>query len=99
MTRMADYIISDAAVRDLDDIWTYIAADNLNAANRVEEEILSAFQRLAENPKIGHIRKDLTSKAVRFWNVYSYMIVYRGDKQPIEIVRDLYAYRDIVTLI
>ena len=96
---MADYIISDAAVKDLDDIWTYISADNLNAANRVEGEILSAFQRLSENPKIGHIRKDLTNKPVRFWNVYSYMIVYRGDKQPIEIVRVLSGYRDIVTLI
>ena len=31
---MSDFILSPAASRDLDEIWEYIAEDNLDAADR-----------------------------------------------------------------
>ena len=49
---------------------------------------------IAANTRIGHKREDLTHKAVLFWPVGSYLIVYRA--QPsIEIVRVLHAARDL----
>ncbi len=55
--------------------------------------------RLAEMPNLGHTRKDLTDKPVLFWPVGRYLIVYRGDRQPIEVARVLSAYRDIPKLL
>ena len=34
------------------------------------------MRRLAQTPLMGHLREDLTDEPVRFWSVYSYVIVY-----------------------
>ena len=74
---MADYLFSREARVDLLEIWEYIARDNLSAADRVTDEIKEAVEMLSRNPDLGHIRKDLTSKSVRFWPIYSYFIFNR----------------------
>jgi toxin ParE1/3/4 len=38
---------------------------------------------LGKNPGTGHWRKDLTSEALKFFPVYSYLIVYRPDTKPL----------------
>ena len=53
----------------------------------------------ARNPQIGHTRPDLTTKPVRFWPIYSYLIVYDPQSRPLEIVRILSGYRDIAALL
>ena len=51
---------------------------------------------LSENPGVGHVREDLTDKPVNFWVVHSYLIVFRPETRPLQIVRVLSGYRDIV---
>lgn len=63
------------------------------------EEIQKAVEMLARNPDLGHIRKDLTSKPVRFWPIYSYLIIYDPAARPLEIVRVLSGYRDLAKLL
>lgn len=48
---------------------------------------------------IGHLRPDLTERPVRFWPVRSYLIVYRADIRPIQVIRVLSGYRDVATLL
>jgi plasmid stabilization system protein ParE len=50
---------------------------------------------LAETPGMGHYRKDLVAEPLRFWRVRDYLIIYRSDKKPIEIVRVLHGKRDV----
>ena len=69
--QMSDCFYSPEARLDLLEIWEYIALDSLDAADRVEQEIQQAVSRLARNPELDHWRRDLTSKPVRFWPVYS----------------------------
>jgi antitoxin ParD1/3/4/toxin ParE1/3/4 len=45
---------TDEAKSDLDDIWSYIAYDNLNAANRWVDKLVDACEALARNPGMGH---------------------------------------------
>lgn len=66
---MSGYILSVDADFDLDDIWEYIAADNLGAADRWIEKLFDAFEALGQAPGMGHRREDLTSHAVLFWPV------------------------------
>ena|SRR6185312_13463995 len=80
---MTEYRLTPKAVDDLIKIWSYIADDNIDAANRVEAAVYEACTFLAGSPLAGRIRKDLTMRTVRFWSVQSYpnyLIVYNPDK-------------------
>jgi plasmid stabilization system protein ParE len=94
-----NYTVSRRARADLIDIQDYIARDNPAAAERVVDDILLAFEKLAERPQMGQIRQDLTNRPVRFWSVYSYMIVYQDSEDGIGIARVLSSFRDISTLL
>ena len=83
---MADYILSPEACEDLQNIWSFIAADNPKAADHVENELFNAFEELARWPGKGHTRRDLTDRDVLFWPVRSYLVVYRLRKPKLQIV-------------
>jgi plasmid stabilization system protein ParE len=92
---MSRLVVSAAARQDLRDIQSYIAADNVEAARKVMRELRSAFRKLAQNPLLGHTRLDLTNQPVRFWPVYSFLIVYRSNTPLLEIVRVVHGSRDL----
>ena len=96
---MADHFYSPEARLDLLELWEFIARDNVDAADRVEQEIRQAVNLLTQNPELGYHRSDLTSKPVRFWPVYSYLIIYNPATRPLEIVRILSGYRDLAAML
>ena len=61
---MSSFVLHPEVLHDLDDIWEYIAADNLDAAVRVREEIYAAIRALIAFPHQGHSRHDLTPFAI-----------------------------------
>ena len=91
---MKRYRLTPAAKIDLAEIHEYIRYDSPRAARRVVTRIREAARRLAEYPGIGHVREDLTDRPFRFWPVYAYLIVYRPESRPLEIVRILHGARD-----
>lgn len=92
---MSGYVLSAEAEFDLDEIWEYIAADNLDAADRWIGKLFDAFEALAKTPGMGHRREDLTAYPVLFWPVGAYLIIYRAEIRPIEIVAVTQGARDI----
>ena len=92
---MKRYVLTPSARRDVNDIWDYIASDNIEAADRVLDALESAMIKLAKSPGIGHWREELADKRHRFFLVYSYLIVYRHETKPLQIVRVLHAARDV----
>ena len=96
---MKPFRISPEAAANISEIWEFIARDNLEAAERVRLELYDAIQGLAEIPGKGHLREDLTDKPVKFWRVRSYLIVYRPDTEPLEVVAVLHGARDIPRLL
>jgi plasmid stabilization system protein ParE len=52
------YALHPEALTDIDEIWEYIAADNIEAADRVVAEIFAAGHTLATSPHMGHRRPD-----------------------------------------
>jgi plasmid stabilization system protein ParE len=55
---MSGFVLHPEAYTDLEEVWDYIAADSLDAADRVREEIYDAIQSLAAFPHTGHSRPD-----------------------------------------
>jgi len=94
-----DYVLSSGAELDLDEIWEYIAQDNIDAADRWIGKLFNAFEALARTPGMGHKREDLTDYPILFWPVGAYMILYRLQGQRVEIVAVTQGARDIPTFI
>jgi antitoxin ParD1/3/4 len=86
------------AKADLYEIWSYIAADNERAANRVEGEIYKACAFIARGPLRGQVRRDLTERPLRFWTIQrypNYIVVYDPASSPVQIVRILHGMREV----
>jgi toxin ParE1/3/4 len=92
---MSGYALSPDALQDLQDIWDFVALDNVNAADQLEDEFFEAFEKLARQPRMGHARPDLTERDVRFWPAASYLIVYRELAEALQIVAVLHGSRDV----
>lgn len=92
---MSEFVLTSAAEGDLLKIIEYLEGDSPNAVLKVADALDEAMRRLAENPGIGHLRPDLTDEDVRFWSVFKYLVIYRPDTQPLEIVRVLHGRRDV----
>jgi plasmid stabilization system protein ParE len=89
------FVLTPAARADLLDIFDYISQDNPDAARRVLHEIRAAMRKLAEMPEMGHFRRDLATEPLRFWQAYSYLIIYRSEAKPLQVVRVLHSARDV----
>jgi plasmid stabilization system protein ParE len=92
--------LAPEARQDIKEIWAHIAHDSLKAAARVREEIRNSCRWLARHPHIGHRRDDLTTREdVLFWPVYSYLIIYRPNTRPLEILRVLHGKRNVISIL
>jgi toxin ParE1/3/4 len=90
------YVLAPEAALDLVQIWRYLGKQSsLQIADRVESVIRNKIIFLAGSPGAGHWRKDLTDQAVKFFPVYSYLIVYRPDTKPLQVVSILHGRRDV----
>ena len=82
------------AAADLDSIWTYVAADNGNAAEELLDRFGAVFEMLVQNPLAGRPRPDL-GLSVRSFAVANYIIFYIPQSTGIDIVRVLHGRQDI----
>ena len=91
---MSGFAFHPRARHDLDDIWNFIRADNIDAADRIVGDILDAARRLAMSPQIGHHRPDLTARPLRFLRVRDYLIAYTPDEMPLWVIAVLHGRRN-----
>jgi antitoxin ParD1/3/4/toxin ParE1/3/4 len=75
------------------------AEAGLAVANRVDAALFAKMGFLAKMPGIGHWRRDLTDEPVKFFSVYSYLIVYRPETKPLQVVGVLHGRRDVERLL
>ncbi len=90
---MTEYEFHPEARWDLAEIWEDIRADNLDAADRLISEILSAIRNLAAFPHAGHKRPDLTGRPLRFIVVRGYLIAYAPDDKPLWVLAIMHGRR------
>ncbi len=93
-----EFQFTPLATEDLDAIWWFIAEHSRDAADRVESEIVGTCRRLARHPLMGTRRQDIAPLALRFWTVTkfpNYVIVYRPETVPLQVVAVLHSKRDL----
>ncbi|MEZ5355479.1 MAG: type II toxin-antitoxin system RelE/ParE family toxin [Bryobacteraceae bacterium] len=99
---MSGYALTPSARADIFEIWSYIAEDNEDAADRVEQAIYEACAFVAEEPLRGHTRTDLTSFPVRFRTLpryTNYAVVYRPGTAPLQVIAVLHWKRQTARLL
>jgi plasmid stabilization system protein ParE len=93
------YEISAEAQDHLFEIWQRIAEDSVRLANRIEAEFHELFASLGRMPGQGHTRKDLTTRPVLFFPLYSFLVVYQPDVRPLRIMAVLRGKRNLKRLL
>jgi plasmid stabilization system protein ParE len=93
------YSLTPVARSDLMEIGSYLRRESPHAATQVLARLRDAMRTLADQPGMGHLREDLADEPLRFWLVYSYLIIYRAEVRPLQIVRVFHASRDIQRLL
>ncbi len=97
---MRRYILAPSAALDLAEIWLYLKAQaGVEVADSVEHAIRAKIVLLAVAPGAGHWRRDLTEEPVKFFAVYSYLVVYRPETAPLQVVAILHGDRDVGQLL
>ncbi len=90
---MSGFVFHPDALTDLNEIWEFIATDNLNAADRVLNEIQETIRALVPFPQLGHHRSDLTSRPIRFHPVRDFLIAYAPEEKPLIVLAILHGRR------
>jgi plasmid stabilization system protein ParE len=92
---MPRFFITAGARRDLASIKVFLRAQSPEAAARVSATIRAELARLSQHPHIGHELPSVIPARVRFWPVYSYLVAYDPESQPLRIIRVLHGARDL----
>ncbi|MBD2509408.1 type II toxin-antitoxin system RelE/ParE family toxin [Nostoc sp. ATCC 53789] len=91
---MSNYTFTPLAVSDLDNIYEYIAANDLAIVGRLLNRFTQLFRKLAAMPGIGRNRPEL-GEGIRSFSSGNYVIFYRTVEGGIQIMRVLHGARDI----
>jgi toxin ParE1/3/4 len=98
---MSQFLLAPAAKSDIFEIWNYYASEvgDAELADRMRDEIFNGIRAAARKPGIGHLRRELADEPLRFWRVRKYLIIYRSQRKPIQVVRVLHGARDVQALL
>ena len=80
------------ALADLDDLMTYIAKDNPEAANKVARMIWEATRILSDHPAMGRPGRVTGTRELVISGTY-YIVPYRVKTDEVQILRVLHAAR------
>ena len=94
---MARVTHAPLALRDLGDIWDYIAIDSIAAADRFLDRIDGTCELLARHKDLGQLRSEIAA-GVRSFVVGNYVLFYRSTDDGIELARVIHAARDVDAL-
>ncbi len=95
-----NFVLSSPACEDLSSITEYLL-ENVSAkqTRKILEQIEDVIAKLSQTPDIGHERPDLAKEPLRFWFMRPYLIIYRPETSPLQIVRILHSSRDIESIL
>jgi plasmid stabilization system protein ParE len=91
---MSEFVFHPDALKDLDEIWEYIAGDTLMPQTASETKFTTRSSPWFRFPMSAHQRPDLTSQPLRFQTVRDYVMAYAAEEKPLAIVALLHGRRN-----
>ncbi len=98
---MSRYRLMPAAQEDLADLRDHYLEDaGYRVSRQMIVEFVEAFRFLARTPGAGHVRQDLADeRPILFWPLRGYLILYKRETNPLEILSIFRGSRDVAALI
>lgn len=95
---MPKFYLSPEALDDLENIWTFIALHNPEAANRVIDAAYRSFGILSQHPELGRVRRIAQGKhEIRSFVIsdfQNYLVYYQPAPGGINVLHVLHDARD-----
>ncbi len=90
-------ILTKRARQELARAVKWIAKDNPDAADGLNDAVLDAARLIGRKPMVGAHRLHLAGSRYRFWSLphYRYLLVYTDATEPPRILRLLHTSRDL----
>ncbi len=82
------------ALQDLDELWDYIAQENVTAADKMLDQLQERFELLAANPELGELQVLLADGKYRRFCFRKFVIYYQPLNDGIVLLRILHGARD-----
>ncbi|NOT32107.1 MAG: type II toxin-antitoxin system RelE/ParE family toxin [Planctomycetes bacterium] len=93
-----EYRFTPRAQADLAELLEFVSTQSgSNRAQAVKDAVFDAVLLLARMPGMGHRREDLPDPSMRAWPVHGWLILYRPERMPLEIVRIVGGWQDVPT--
>lgn len=89
------FLLTPDAAADLSEIVEFVQADSTANAMRLIDEFERAFHLIARRRRIGHRRDDLADETLRVFPLHSFLIIYRPETSPVQVIRKLHGARDL----
>jgi antitoxin ParD1/3/4/toxin ParE1/3/4 len=83
------------AACDLSGIVHAVGLRSIANSLTLGRKLRNAMRMIARSPGIGRLRTDLAKEPLRCWGVHPYLIFYRPDTRPVEIVAVVHGARDL----
>jgi len=95
MTR--SFVLTPSASRDIDGILEYVLEHSgPTRALQVHRKLYEGLSKIGAQPKLlGHVRDDLADESLRVFAVFSYLVIYRPDTKPVQVLRVIHGARDV----
>jgi plasmid stabilization system protein ParE len=78
----------------------YLEEAGYRVSRQMIVEFVEAFRFLARTPGAGHVRQDLAEeRPILFWPLRGFLILYKPETNPLEILSILRGSRDVAALI
>jgi addiction module RelE/StbE family toxin len=93
---------TEAAVRDLEELISYIAADSALDAERILDKLEKRARALESAPARGRVVPELAHFGIRSWReliVKPYRIIYRIDESTVHVLAVLDGRRELQDLL
>lgn len=94
---MSRVIFAESALRDIEDIWRFLALASEQAAERVVDDLVSRCERIADAPRQGRARDDLFP-GVRGVVHLRFVILYTVRDGTVHVMRVVHGARDLDAL-
>lgn len=91
---MAELKWAESAVKDLDNICTYIAEDSEEYARMFARKIIDTIETTAAFPYSDRIVPEMQNEMIREKILTNYRIIYRINNDSIEVVRIIHNARN-----
>jgi plasmid stabilization system protein ParE len=98
---VASYRLTRPALRDLEEIVTYLTREaSAEVSERIEANLFDAFADLTRLRVLGHRRLDVRRKDLLFYVVDPYLIVFRREQHGnVMIIRVLHGRRNVESIL